>query len=90
MAASLSVPQPCPANWEQMTPVAGGRYCGSCEKMVVDFTGMSDPELLGWFARPTNRICGRFRPGQLGRPLSVHPQAVPPRWPAWLAAGALP
>ncbi|RAK64598.1 hypothetical protein DLM85_18080 [Hymenobacter edaphi] len=65
-----------------MTPVAGGRYCAACEKVVVDFTQMSEVEVLAWLSRHGRR-CGRFRPRQL-------PQHQAPRtWPAWLAAAAL-
>ncbi|RTQ47545.1 carboxypeptidase regulatory-like domain-containing protein [Hymenobacter gummosus] len=82
MSARLSIPQPCPANWEQMTPAAGGRYCATCEKVVVDFTRMSEAEVLAWLSRH-GRTCGRFGPGQLAAP------PVPRSWATWLAAAAV-
>lgn len=79
MSSRLSIPQPCPASWEQMTPVAGGRYCASCEKVVVDFSRMSEAEVVAWLGR-NGRSCGRFRPQQLAAP------PAPRGWAAWLAA----
>ncbi|GAB3827216.1 carboxypeptidase-like regulatory domain-containing protein [Hymenobacter jeollabukensis] len=82
MATRLSVPQPCPTDWAQMTPVAGGRYCTSCEKVVVDFTRMNEAEVLAWLGRH-GRTCGHFRPNQL-----AHNQR-PRNWAVWLAAAAV-
>ena len=42
----VHIPEPCHENWEQMTPVQQGRYCGSCCKQVVDFSQMSDKQVL--------------------------------------------
>lgn len=58
----------CPENWEKMTPVTGGRFCGSCEKVVIDFSGMSDAEILAMLRNNTTQLCGRFRNEQLENP----------------------
>ncbi|RAK64597.1 hypothetical protein [Hymenobacter edaphi] len=85
----LTVPQPCHEDWQQLTPAGQGRHCAACRTVVVDFTGMSDAELLRWFSRATASICGRFRPDQLDRPLFLQPRLRPPRWYRWLVAGAV-
>ncbi|TCJ18603.1 hypothetical protein EPD60_03630 [Flaviaesturariibacter flavus] len=76
-APQLSIPRPCAESWEQMTPGAGGRHCANCRKTVVDFTAMTDAEVLRWLSEQRGTTCGRFHPDQLGRPL------VKPRrsWP---------
>ena len=66
----LSISEPCHENWDQMTPDDNGRFCKSCRKQVVDFSSMSDEQLIAVFRKPTNgALCGRFRPEQLDRPL---------------------
>ena len=41
----LQIPEPCHESWEKMNPVEQGRFCNSCQKAVIDFTGMSDAQL---------------------------------------------
>lgn len=69
-AIQLTVAEPCHENWDKMSPVQQGRFCGSCQKQVVDFSVMSDRELLQFFQKPsTGSVCGRFMTGQLDRNL---------------------
>jgi hypothetical protein len=48
-----------------MQPEANGRFCGSCEKIVVDFTQMSTTEIQDYFRRSEEIPCGRFQPYQI-------------------------
>jgi hypothetical protein len=32
----------CPADWDRMTPRAGGRFCGECQKVVYNLTAMGE------------------------------------------------
>ena len=54
-----TIPSPCTESWDCMTSTKEGRFCQSCEKTVVDFTRMSDAELLAHPAwqRVTLRHC---------------------------------
>jgi len=54
-----------------MTPVTGttARHCDSCAKNVTDFTGFTDDQLHAYARENKGRMCGRFRPDQLERPL---------------------
>jgi hypothetical protein len=63
---SISIPEPCSQQWQQMTPVDGGRHCERCCKTVVDFTAMADVEIISYFA-VKNNVCGRFNEPQLPR-----------------------
>ena len=74
-----------------MSPEAQGRFCASCCKTVVDFTGMSDAELLRYFSSPKEQVCGRFYSDQLNRPVQpVKPASRVPNllfrysWPAFV------
>jgi hypothetical protein len=78
---TFSVPTPCPKAWAAMTPTANGRFCGSCQHEVVDFSRMSEAEVTAWLSRPSiGNVCGFFRAGQFAPALPV-PQ---PRWRRWL------
>ncbi len=64
----LSIPDPCHENWHHMTPTQQGRYCNACAKEVVDFSMMTDTEVLNYFTRLTHeKVCGRALPAQLNR-----------------------
>ena len=60
----LSIPSPCHENWQQMTPVKKGRFCGSCQKKVFDFTYMPNREIVS-VLRSHNHVCGRLTVKQL-------------------------
>lgn len=67
----LSIPEPCHENWQQMTPTEQGRYCNACAKEVIDFSMMTDTEVLNYFTHITHdKVCGRALPSQLHRTIS--------------------
>jgi hypothetical protein len=67
----VNIPEPCQENWQQMTPQEQGRFCGSCQKTVVDFSVMTDKEVLEYFSKANQHVCGRFSNDQLDRELKV-------------------
>jgi len=67
----LNIPEPCHENWQQMTPQEQGRFCGSCQKTVVDFSMMSDQEVLNYFLKADHKVCGRFAEDQLDKELAI-------------------
>ena len=74
----LQIPEPCHEDWSKMTPVEQGRFCGSCQKAVVDFTGMSDMQLVAFFKKPsTGSVCGRFYNDQLDRDIAFPKKRIP-------------
>lgn len=73
-ALSLSIPAPCAEKWNNFTPAAKGGFCGSCAKIVVDFTRMSDDDVVAYFKNKEPHSCGRFRADQL-KTYSVLPAA---------------
>lgn len=86
---NLNIPEPCSENWDEMTPTAPNeRYCGKCSKNLIDFTSFSDAEVHRQLASNNGRICGRFRPDQLGRDIhATQPRAS--KWKHWAAAAAV-
>ena len=74
----IQLPKPCHEDWNKMIPAEQGRFCNSCQKAVVDFTGMSDAQLVAFFKKPsTGSICGRFDNVQLGRNLTIPGKRMP-------------
>lgn len=68
-AIQIRIPEPCRENWHNMTSTEQGRFCGSCQKTVVDFTLMTDTALLDYFAKASSHTCGRFYNDQLNKDL---------------------
>ncbi|GAB3231169.1 hypothetical protein GCM10027346_17380 [Hymenobacter seoulensis] len=68
---TLTIPKPCHENWQAMSPAAQGRHCAACSTVVVDFTRMTDAEVVAFLGQPSGGTCGRFRQEQLNRPLVV-------------------
>jgi hypothetical protein len=76
----LNIPEPCHENWQNMTPQAQGRFCGSCEKVVVDFSVMTDKEVLDYFSKASQHVCGRFSNDQLNKELTISPSKKRVTW----------
>jgi hypothetical protein len=74
----LNIANPCHESWDNMTAAEKGRFCGSCQKQVVDFTNMSDSQLAAFFKKPsTGSVCGRFYEDQLGRSIEIPKKRIP-------------
>jgi hypothetical protein len=63
---SLSIPKPCTLAWASFAPMPSGGFCHSCNKTVINFTKMSDSEIVEFFTNKPSHTCGRFRSDQLG------------------------
>lgn len=83
-ALTVAIPEPCHENWAAMTPAAQGRHCAACDKVVVNFTRMTNAEVVAYLTQTSGPSCGRFRAEQLHRPLRTSVEAPVSR--RWLAA----
>ena len=62
----ISIPKPCNENWNEMIPEQQGAFCKVCSKVVVDFSNMTDEEVIRYFEKKKEeKTCGRFRLSQL-------------------------
>jgi len=61
----LTIPKPCTENWKAFTPTSTGGFCENCQKNVIDFTKMSEKEIIDFFEKKPAHTCGRFNPAQL-------------------------
>lgn len=73
----LDIPKPCHEDWNKMSPEAQGRFCGSCQKTVTDFSNMSDAQLIAFFKNPKPSVCGRFTQEQLERDILIPRKRIP-------------
>ncbi len=80
----LTIPTPCHEDWNNMTPEGKGRFCGSCAKQVIDFSVMTDNQVLQYFANLKNEnVCGRVYPDQLNRTILVPDLRRKKIWMYW-------
>ncbi|MCU0436997.1 MAG: T9SS type A sorting domain-containing protein [Raineya sp.] len=64
----ISIPEPCHENWQKMTPQDKGRFCNACSKVVIDFTQMTEEEIIHFFQKHQNQaVCGRAKQTQLNK-----------------------
>jgi hypothetical protein len=64
----FSIPEPCHEDWTKMTPTQQGAFCGNCQKNVVDFTKLTDTEVLQYLNNNRHKqVCGKIDNTQLQR-----------------------
>ncbi|BAV04539.1 hypothetical protein SAMN05421788_110269 [Filimonas lacunae] len=78
----IGIENPCNESWQGMQPVQHGRFCNACSKTVVDFSSMTDQQILDFLSHSKGGICARIRESQSGRELQ--PMPVPPKAKWWL------
>ncbi|UTA67612.1 carboxypeptidase-like regulatory domain-containing protein [Emticicia sp. 21SJ11W-3] len=64
----LNVDNPCHERWESFLPTSTGGFCASCAKNVIDFSQMSESQVVAFFRdrqASADNVCGRFRDDQL-------------------------
>lgn len=61
----IKIDRPCSEKWDSFEKRGLNGYCGSCQKVVVDFTKMSDREIKEYFLKMKGAdVCGRMRGNQ--------------------------
>ena len=81
---NVYIPNPCHEDWNKMTPAQHGKFCSACSKQVVDFSLMSDNQILKYLSGQSGKVCGRFDAQQLERPLFETKIKTKKSW--WMAA----
>lgn len=71
-----------------MFPGQNGRYCLSCQKTVIDFTRMTDADLVRYFKDFKGSAFGKFTGSQLNRDLLLPKKPLP--WIKYFFRIALP
>jgi len=77
--AEIFINEPCKVGWRNMKPSGNGRFCDSCSLVVVDFSKMSNQQILNYLAEKNGKqVCGNCRTDQVETPKR--------KWPRWLAS----
>lgn len=63
----LSINNPCLENWNNMDKTSIGAFCHNCQKEVIDFSRLSDNEIVSVIQTRTGSVCGKFNSTQLNR-----------------------
>jgi len=96
MSSRVIIPKPCPASAQAFTPTEAGWHCARCQTEVIDFTRLSETEVLAYLAgRRGQRVCAAVHAPAVPQPYK-RPKGVQ-RWLlaaaaflGWQAAEALP
>ena len=70
----------CSAGWNNMKEVEAGRFCGSCNRTVYDFSNKSFEEFDKVFRENDGHLCGKFSSDQTVQ------KAGNPKWKQFLSA----
>ncbi|WP_338812534.1 hypothetical protein V9L05_14180 [Bernardetia sp. Wsw4-3y2] len=66
----IQIPKPCHEDLNTMSPAERGLFCGSCQKVVIDFSSMTDAEIVDYFKKiGSQKTCGLFSTTQVNRTL---------------------
>lgn len=68
----LSIHTPCQEKFKTFYPTEQGRFCHSCSTEVIDFTQMTDQDIVDFFDQEKRTICGRFQKSQLKSYSPIH------------------
>ena len=66
----ISIPTPCHESWDSMDTTERGAFCHSCQKEVIDFSAMTDREVVEYLSKHKDG-CGKFRNDQLNSTLTI-------------------
>ena len=87
----VTIPEPCVQQWHQIMPNNNGRHCDSCNKTVVDFTLMTNREIISYLSN-SGSVCGRLSKLQLdgvNRQLASSTANNTTGWKKWMVAATL-
>jgi hypothetical protein len=56
----VTIHRPCPASWEAMEPVPGGRHCTLCERRVHDLSALTRSEAEALLGDRSGGLCVRI------------------------------
>jgi hypothetical protein len=68
----LKIDKPCGQEWTSMTKNDIGKFCSHCSKTVIDFTQLTDNEILKIIELNSDKLCGRLTQAQLNRAIQLH------------------
>jgi hypothetical protein len=82
----IQIAEPCHENWDKMLGEERGKFCLSCQKTVVDFSRMTNEEIINYFEQNAGKsICGRIAKHQHNTPISNYRKIITPWFNKYVA-----
>jgi len=81
----INIAKPCHENWEKMLEEEKGKFCLSCQKTVVDFSRMTNEQIINYFNTANGKTCGRIAKHQLDMPISNYRNVKSPFFNKYIA-----
>jgi hypothetical protein len=82
----IKIGTPCHENWDKMLEEERGRFCLSCQKAVVDFSRMTNEEIITYFEQNADKkTCGRIAIHQHDTPISNYRKVITPWFNRYVA-----
>ena len=70
----LTIDNPCTESWTSMTTSDKGRFCSNCSKNVIDFSALSDTQIIHLIENSNGKLCGRLSKNQVDRIMEIQNQ----------------
>lgn len=69
----ITIENPCnKIDWTSMSDYERGKFCSICSRGVVDFSKMTDGEIVNYLNRSEEAICARLNKSQMSRVLEIN------------------
>lgn len=68
----LKIENPCGQDWTSMTKTNMGKFCSHCSKTVIDFSHLTDNEVIQIIEQTSDKLCGRLTQEQLNRVMRLY------------------
>lgn len=73
----IQIPKGCEESWDAMQQQQHGKFCNSCQNTVIDFIRMTDEQLVQFFKKRKDNVCGRFTSDQLNTDIPIPAKRIP-------------
>ena len=70
----IIITNPCNKDWNSMHVSNKGKFCGSCNKTVIDFSTWELDEIKAYLQNKNQRVCGHFNALQVAAKRPKHHQ----------------
>jgi hypothetical protein len=82
----IKIAEPCHENWDKMLDEERGKFCLSCQKTVVDFSRMTNEDIINYFEQNAGKsTCGRIAKHQHDTPISNYRKVITPWFNKYVA-----
>ncbi|MCH7397105.1 carboxypeptidase-like regulatory domain-containing protein [Belliella sp. DSM 107340] len=56
----ISIKNPCDKKWDSLSINENGGFCSKCKTTVLDFTNLSNEEILQYMNKSNQKVCGKI------------------------------